>query len=106
MIMGKTIIAGYQERITEGPINIRLGQNAKSKFKEQVLIHCEELVKIRLKNGACESEADFFAGAMAVMTVVNEMHFGTKPDDIMDIVPPMWFIGPMSGRSITDDWGL
>ena len=103
--MGKPIIAGYQERITEGPINVRLGQTQKDKFREQVRIHVEGVVKTRLKNGACESEMEFFAGAMAVLCVVNEMHVGAEPDDLMDIVMPMWFIGPMAGRSVTDNWG-
>tara|TARA_R100000458_G_C8276973_1_gene252391 strand:- start:2152 stop:2463 length:312 start_codon:yes stop_codon:yes gene_type:complete len=102
--MGKSLIAGYQDRITDGPINVRLGQKQKDKFREQVKNHVEKVVKTRIKNGACESEAEFFAGAMAVLCVVNEMHFGAEPDDLMDIVMPMWFIGPMSGRSIMEDW--
>jgi len=86
--------------------NVRLGKTQKDKFKSTVKERVEKVGKIRLKDGACESEADFFAGAMAVMLVINEMYFGSDDDNLMDIVPPMWFIGPMSGRSLKDDWGL
>jgi len=86
--------------------NVRLGKTQKDKFRNTVKDYVEKVGKIRLKDGVCESEADYFAGAMAVMFIVNEMYFGADPDNVADITPPMWFIGPMSGRSLEDDWGL
>ena len=102
--MGNTFIAGYQERITEGPRNIRLGKQAKDRLRNEIKKYCESVIKTRIKDNVCESEADFFAGAMSALCVINELHFGTEPDMIMDMTPPMWYIGPMSGRSIEDDW--
>ena len=50
-----------------------------------------------------ESEADLIAGASAVMGLINEMCFKSSKDDSMDIVPPTWFLLPMSGRSILEE---
>ncbi len=93
-------------RLTEGPINIRLGEQSRDRFRKEMKKYCETVIKSRIEDRVCESEADFFAGAMSVLCIVNELHFGANPDNIMDLTPPMWFIGPMSGRSITDNWGL
>lgn len=47
------------------------------------------------KKGAIE-EAAFLAGAGSALQAV----FETDPTKLTDYVPPMWIIGPMSGRSV------
>lgn len=86
--------------------NVRLGKTQKDKFRKVIQEHVEQTQLVRINNNVCESEADFFAGAMSVLMKVNEIYFGAEPDNVMDICPPMWFIGPMSGRKLSDNWGL
>ena len=81
-----------------------LTDEQKDQFRDKVKETVEKTGLIRINNGSCESEADYFAGAMVVMTTFNEMFCGADEDNSMDIVPPMWFMGPMSGRSLKDDW--
>ena len=81
-----------------------LTKEQKNQFRDKVKEQIEKTGLIRINNGSCESEADYFAGAMVAMTTFNEMFCGADESNAMDIVPPMWFIGPMSGRSLKDDW--
>jgi len=82
-----------------------LTDEQKDQFRDKVKEQVEKTGLVRINNGSCESEADYFAGAMVAMTTFNEMFCGADDDNAMDIVPPMWFIGPMSGRSLKDNWG-
>jgi hypothetical protein len=54
----------------------------------------------RIKTGALQSEADFYLGAASVLQYL----FGKDPKELTEIVPPMWIIGIMSGRSPSTRW--
>lgn len=77
---------------------------SKKEFRDKVKKQVEKVALVRHEGGVLESEADYLAGAMLVMTIVNEMHFGASEEEAMDIVPPMWCIGPMSGRKLINNW--
>ena len=72
-------------------------------FKEEARKRIERLLKDRTRFNVIESEADVVAGASVIMGLVNESFFGSSPDDSMNIIPPLWFIAPMSGRSIVEE---
>lgn len=97
--MGNTIIKGAAKHITEYSGVESLSENRKEEFRKAVQEYCEKQLEGRDRNRVLKDEVDFFAGAMATMMVVNEMFFNSEPDNIMDIVPIMWVIGPMSGRN-------
>ena len=54
--------------------------------------YVENLLKERHKVGVLKNEADFISGASAVFA-----HLG-----MMGVMPPKWYIYPMSGRSLLD----
>lgn len=95
--MGNTIIKGASQHITKKPANL-LDEEHKEAFRKECIAYAESQLQGRDKNNVLKDEVDFFAGVMCAMMVVNEMMYGSKPDEIMDIVPPMWIMGPMSGR--------
>jgi len=97
--MGNTIIKGANKHITNHSGVESLGENRKEEFRIAVQTYCEAQLRGRDVNKVLKDEVDFFAGAMAAMMVVNEMFFDSEPDNIMDIVPMMWIIGPMTGRN-------
>tara|TARA_R100000458_G_C8277761_1_gene253410 strand:+ start:4460 stop:4729 length:270 start_codon:yes stop_codon:yes gene_type:complete len=84
--------------------NVRLGKTQYDNFRKKCIEEVEKTAKARHKNVCLESEADYFAGAMTVMALVNEQFFGADEESKMNITAPMWFLGPMTGRSITKDW--
>jgi len=94
--MGKTIVAGGPSPITEHPGNKEI---SKEEFRSACIKYVEKQLRGRHKNKVLKDEVDFFAGAISAMMVVNEVFFDSTPEDIMDICPPMWLIGPMAGRS-------
>ena len=75
----------------------------KAEFKAKAQKRIETLLKDRTRFNVIESEADVVSGASAVMGLVNEFFFKSSKDDSMDIIPPLWFIAPMSGRSIGEE---
>lgn len=97
--MGNTIIRGATQDITDARGVEELSENRKQEFRECVQKYCETQLKARDENRVLKDEVDFLAGAMSAMMVVNEMFFNSEPENIMDIVPVMWVIGPMSGRN-------
>jgi hypothetical protein len=51
--------------------------------------------------GVSESQADFMAGAMSVIN-----HLFPHPDGpgkMSDVIPPVWILYPMAGRSLTEE---
>ena len=54
----------------------------------------------RIKSGALRSEADFYAGA----AIAIHHLFGKDDKQLTDIIPPMWILGIMSGRSPSTRW--
>lgn len=48
------------------------------------------------KKKALEEEAIFLLGASAALQAV----FAIDEKELTDYIPPMWIIGPMSGRSV------
>ena len=75
----------------------------KTTFKLKAGIKAMSLLRERHNSGALESEADFFAGAMLILSLVNREFYGASYEESMDIVPPMWVIGPMSGQSLLEE---
>tara|TARA_R110000824_G_scaffold10990_2_gene47944 strand:+ start:903 stop:1235 length:333 start_codon:yes stop_codon:yes gene_type:complete len=73
-------------------------RDMKKEFKANVQEYVEKQLEGRDKQNNLKDEVDFFAGAMSVLVVVNEMFFDSKPDDTMNLAPIMWILGPMSGR--------
>jgi len=73
----------------------------KDKFKHEVINEVEKVLLDRVRNNVCKSEADYLAGAMVVMAMINREYFGSTYDNSMDICPPLWTIYPMSGRSVS-----
>ena len=94
--MGNTIVAGKPE-----PITVHKGDKeiTKEDFRKACIKYVQSQLRGRDKNRVLKDEVDFFAGAISAMMVVNEIFFDSQPEDIMDICPPMWLIGPMAGRS-------
>ena len=76
---------------------------SKNEFLKIVIPKALTLLEERKNSGALESEADFLAGAMFVLTIVNMEFYEATYNKSMDIVPPMWSIGPMCGRSLLDE---
>ena len=75
----------------------------KDKFRKKAIKDAMTLLKVRHANGCLKSEADFLGGAMLMLALVNVEFYGSTYDKSMDIVPPMWSIGPMCGRSLLDE---
>tara|TARA_R100001244_G_scaffold43700_1_gene39194 strand:+ start:408 stop:659 length:252 start_codon:yes stop_codon:yes gene_type:complete len=76
---------------------------SKNEFLKIVIPKALTLLEERKNSGALESEADFLAGAMFVLTIVNMEFYEATYNKSMDIVPPMWVLGPMSGRSVLEE---
>lgn len=76
---------------------------SKNEFLKIVIPKALTLLGERKNLGALESEADFLAGAMFVLTIVNMEFYEATYNKSMDIVPPMWVLGPMSGRSVLEE---
>jgi|TARA_R110000765_G_scaffold62673_1_gene121618 hypothetical protein len=76
---------------------------SKNEFLEIVIPKALTLLEERKNSRALESEADFLAGAMFVLTIVNMEFYEATHNESMNIVPPMWIFGPMSGRSVLDE---
>lgn len=72
----------------------------KEEFRSSAKAKVEALLLSRKDNGCLESEADFLAGAMVVIGLVNELLYDSTEELSMSIVPPIWFIAPMTGRSV------
>ena len=60
----------------------------------------ESTLIARNKSTALNDECDFLAGAMTVLQQVNVLLYDSTEKESMDIVPPMWILLPMSGRSV------
>ena len=56
----------------------------------------------RIKSRALQSEADFYSGAASVLQFL----FGKDPKELTKIVPPMWILGVMTGRSPSTRWAI
>jgi hypothetical protein len=59
-----------------------------------------DVLRARQKNHALESEADYLAGAMAVLNHVFPNQDG--PDKMSNEIPVAWIMFPMAGRSVLD----
>ena len=69
--------------------------------REQANNTLKEVWQGRTKNNILENEADFVAGASAMLQMVNEKLFGTDYERSMDIVPAGWILYIYSGRSLS-----
>ena len=57
----------------------------------------------RKESSALKDERDFLVGAMTVLSQINILLYESTEDMSMDIVPPMWMLLPMSGRSVIEE---
>ena len=57
----------------------------------------------RDRSGALKDECDYLVGAMTVLAHINVLIYNTPVKESMGIVPPMWMLGPMSGRSVLEE---
>ena len=57
----------------------------------------------RKESSALKDERDFLVGAMTVLSQINILLYERTEDMSMDIVPPMWMLLPMSGRSVIEE---
>lgn len=57
----------------------------------------------RKESSALKDECDFLVGAMTVLSQINILLYESTEDMSMDIVPPMWMLLPMSGRSVIEE---
>lgn len=71
-------------------------RNEKALMCESVI----DLLRARQRTGSLESEADFLAGAMAVINYVFPHEEGS--DKLSDDIPVAWIMFPMAGRSVLD----
>jgi len=75
--------------------------------KDKIIAEVELRLKSRLEFLGLEpgskkanvEEASFLAGAMSAMCAIAPKKEGER-DVISDLVPPIWFYMPMSGRSV------
>ena len=72
----------------------------KQEMRTKVVQKVEDTLKARDKSGALVNECDFLAGAMAVLSNINILLYGETEDKSMGIIPPLWILYPMSGRSV------
>ena len=56
----------------------------------------------RNQTGNLKDEADFVAGASAMLGMINKVLFGATESEEMNIVPAGWFIYMMSGRGLSE----
>lgn len=71
--------------------------------KNQKALMCEaviDLLRIRQRKGVLESEADYLAGAMAVINHIFPHEDG--PEKLSGDIPVAWIMFPMAGRSVLD----
>lgn len=78
----------------EGKVKLT-GEQAKE-FTDRI----EQQALKRIRNGALVSEADFYAGA----AITIHHLFSENDEQLADIIPPMWILGIMSGRSPSTRW--
>ena len=57
----------------------------------------------RKNTSALKDECDFLAGAMTVLQQINIHIYESTEKDSMGIVPPMWLLLPMTGRSLLEE---
>ena len=83
--------------------DIRCSNYTRADFKAKAQKRIESLLKDRTRFNVIESEADVVSGASVIMGLVNESLFESSKGDSMDIIPPLWLMAPMSGRSIVEE---
>ncbi len=62
--------------------------------------YIEQQALERIRSGSLLAEADFYAGAASVIQFL----FGGNPKELSKVVPPMWILGILSGRSPSTRW--
>ena len=75
----------------------------KEEMRTKIVQKVEDTLKARDKSGALKDECDFLAGAMTVLQQVNMLIYDSTEKDSMEIVPPMWMLLPMCGRSVIEE---
>tara|TARA_Y100000361_G_scaffold45822_1_gene39652 strand:+ start:318 stop:566 length:249 start_codon:yes stop_codon:yes gene_type:complete len=63
----------------------------------------EDTLIQRKNTSALKDECDFLAGAMTVLQQINIHIYESTEEDSMGIVPPMWLLLPMCGRSVIEE---
>lgn len=65
--------------------------------KDEIQAAVVDMLRQRKKARVNKSEADYLAGACAALQAV----FG-EGDKLTSYVPPMWVLGPLTGRSVLE----
>ena len=76
---------------------------SKEKLRELVQKEVEAILLARDQNGVLKDEVDFLAGAITVLAWINHKLYDVPFDDKMAIVPPMWMLYPIAGRSVVEE---
>ena len=75
----------------------------KEKLRDIMKKKVEQVLIDRDRSGALKDECDYLVGAMTVLAHINVLIYNTPVEESMEIVPPIWMLGPMSGRSVLEE---
>ena len=75
----------------------------KEKLRDIMKKKVEQVLIDRDRSGALKDECDYLVGAMTVLAQINVLIYNTPVEESMEIVPPIWMLGPMSGRSVLEE---
>ena len=75
----------------------------KEEMRTKIQQRVEDTLKARDDSGALKDECDFLCGAMTVLGIVNQIFYDATEEESMGVVPPLWILGPMSGRSVLEE---
>lgn len=75
----------------------------KATLQKTVKGKVEDTLIARSESSALKDECDFLAGAMTVLQQINVLLYESTEKESMDIIPPMWMLLPMCGRSVIEE---
>ena len=75
----------------------------KEKLRDIMKKKVEQVLIDRDRSGALKDECDYLTGAMTVLAQINVLIYDTPVEELMGIVPPIWILSLMSGRSVLEE---
>ena len=75
----------------------------KEAMRTSVVKKVEEHLLARHKSQALKDECDFLAGAMTVLAHINMIMYDSTEEMSMSVIPPLWILYPISGRSVVKE---
>ena len=76
------------------------GKKMNKQLAEKIIKDVEDILKMRIKLNANESEVDYSTGAMAAIVAIEKHLFRTDEKEQMKSIPPKWIFNFMTGESI------